>query len=79
ESEFAKSTMRLAESTRTNLIQQPCMPLQDVYLLLMDHDTQTGNSALETAAQLQMKKYFQVTQCIQGLSVIPIHSIYRAS
>ncbi|XP_069802110.1 GEM-interacting protein isoform X2 [Dendropsophus ebraccatus] len=59
ESEFAKNTIRLCESARSSLSQQTCMPLQDVYLLLLDHETYTGNSALETAAQLQMKKYCQ--------------------
>ncbi|KAM4676221.1 GEM-interacting protein isoform 2-T2 [Discoglossus pictus] len=59
ESEFAKNAMKLSESTRSTLNQQACMPLQDVYLLLMDHEIQIGNSALETVAQLQMKKYYQ--------------------
>ncbi|XP_040270565.1 GEM-interacting protein isoform X2 [Bufo bufo] len=59
ESEFAKNTIRLCESTRSSLNQQTCMPLQDVYLLLLDHEAHTGNSALETAALLQMKKYCQ--------------------
>ncbi|KAM9312010.1 GEM-interacting protein [Gastrophryne carolinensis] len=57
ESEYAKSTMRLAESARSTIGQQQSMPFQDVYLLLLDHETQTGNSALETVAKLQMKKY----------------------
>ncbi|XP_063305283.1 GEM-interacting protein isoform X3 [Pelobates fuscus] len=59
ESEFAKNTIRLSESARCNISQQPCMPLQDVYLLLMDHETQTGNSAITTVTNLQMKKYYQ--------------------
>lgn len=59
ESEFAKNTIRLCESARSSLNQQTCMPLQDVYLLLLDHEAQTGNSALETVALLQMKKYCQ--------------------
>ncbi|KAM4748596.1 GEM-interacting protein-like [Rhinophrynus dorsalis] len=59
EYEFAKNTIRLAESARTSFSQQPCMPLQDVYLLLMDSETQNSTSALETVAQLQMKKYYQ--------------------
>ncbi|XP_072255776.1 GEM-interacting protein isoform X2 [Pyxicephalus adspersus] len=57
ESEYAKNTIRLCESARSVLGQQQCMPLQDVYLLLLDHETQTGSSALETVARLQMKKY----------------------
>ncbi|XP_068130565.1 GEM-interacting protein isoform X2 [Hyperolius riggenbachi] len=57
ESEFAKNNLRLSESARSVLGQQQCMPLQDVYLLLLDHETQSGNSAIETAARLQMKKY----------------------
>ncbi|KAG8574397.1 hypothetical protein GDO81_009165 [Engystomops pustulosus] len=59
ESEFAKNTMRLCESARSSLNQQTCMPLQDVYLLLLEHEAQTGNSILETAGLLQMKKYCQ--------------------
>ncbi|XP_073509925.1 GEM-interacting protein isoform X1 [Phyllobates terribilis] len=59
ESEFAKNTIRLCESARSSLNHQTCMPLQDVYLLLLDHETHTGNSALETVALLQMKKYCQ--------------------
>ncbi|XP_053573907.1 GEM-interacting protein [Bombina bombina] len=59
ESEYAKTTMRLAESSRITFSQQPCMPLQDVYLLLMDHEIHTGASAIETVAQLQMKRYYQ--------------------
>ncbi|KAM5170813.1 GEM-interacting protein isoform 2-T2 [Mantella aurantiaca] len=57
ESEYAKNTIRLCESARSALGQQQCMPLQDVYLLLLDHENQTGSSALETVARLQMKKY----------------------
>ncbi|XP_066449331.1 GEM-interacting protein isoform X2 [Eleutherodactylus coqui] len=59
ESEFAKNTIRLCESARSTLNQQTCMPLQDIYLLLLDHETLTGNTALETVALLQMKKYCQ--------------------
>ncbi|KAG8441286.1 hypothetical protein GDO86_006860 [Hymenochirus boettgeri] len=59
EYEFAKNTIKLAESARLNFGQQTSMPLQDVYLLLMDHETQTANSALETVGLLQMKKYYQ--------------------
>ncbi|KAM3927343.1 GEM-interacting protein [Leptodactylus fuscus] len=59
EAEYAKNTIRLCESARSNLNQQTCMPLQDVYLLLLDHETQTGNSALETVGLLQMKRYCQ--------------------
>ncbi|XP_018427840.1 PREDICTED: GEM-interacting protein [Nanorana parkeri] len=57
ESEYAKNTIRLCESARSVLGQQQCMPLQDVYLLLLDHETHTGTSALETVAKLQMKQY----------------------
>ncbi|CAI9612200.1 unnamed protein product, partial [Staurois parvus] len=57
ESEYAKNTIRLCESARSALGQQQCMPLQDVYLLHLDHESQTGSSALETVALLQMKKY----------------------
>ncbi|KAM8954126.1 LOW QUALITY PROTEIN: GEM-interacting protein-like [Pelodytes ibericus] len=56
--EFAKNAIRLSDA-RCNISQQPCMPLQDVYLLLMDHETQTGNSAIHTVGQLQLKKYYQ--------------------
>uniref|UniRef100_A0A8C5PMA0 GEM-interacting protein n=1 Tax=Leptobrachium leishanense TaxID=445787 RepID=A0A8C5PMA0_9ANUR len=59
EYEFAKNTIRLSESARTNISQQPCMPLQDVYILLMDNETQTGNSAINTVTLLQTKKYYQ--------------------
>ncbi|XP_053320257.1 GEM-interacting protein [Spea bombifrons] len=59
ESEFAKNAIRLSESARCNISQQPCMPLQDVYLLLMDHETHMANSATNTVAHLQMKKYYQ--------------------
>ncbi|XP_063787637.1 GEM-interacting protein isoform X2 [Pseudophryne corroboree] len=59
ESEFAKNTIRLSESAKSILSQQQFMPLQDVYLLLLDHESQTGNSALETVARLEKKKYCQ--------------------
>ncbi|XP_073478608.1 GEM-interacting protein isoform X2 [Aquarana catesbeiana] len=57
ESEYAKNIIRLCESARSALGQQQCVPLQDVYLLLLDHESQTGSSAIETMAQLQLKKY----------------------
>ncbi|XP_041443145.1 GEM-interacting protein isoform X2 [Xenopus laevis] len=59
ELEFAKNITKLAESTRFIFTQQASMPLQCVYLLLMDHETQTANAAHDTVAQLQLKKYCQ--------------------
>ncbi|XP_056426664.1 GEM-interacting protein isoform X2 [Hyla sarda] len=59
ESEFAKNIIRLCESARNSLTQQTCMPLQHVYIPLLDHEAHTGNVALETVALLQMKKYCQ--------------------
>ncbi|KAE8619657.1 hypothetical protein XENTR_v10009890 [Xenopus tropicalis] len=59
EIELAKNTVKLSESTRLIFTQQASMPLQGVYLLLMDHETHTANAAIDMVGQLQMKKYYQ--------------------
>ncbi|XP_074836480.1 GEM-interacting protein [Carettochelys insculpta] len=59
EIDFAKNMVKIAESGRFAINQQVCMPLQLLYAMVLEHDIQVGNLAIETAGALQLREYYQ--------------------
>ncbi|NWS63457.1 GMIP protein, partial [Chunga burmeisteri] len=59
ETEFAKGTVKIAESGRNAISQQYNMPLQNLYTKVLEHDIKVGNSATETVGLLQQKEFYQ--------------------
>ncbi|XP_021106795.1 GEM-interacting protein isoform X2 [Heterocephalus glaber] len=58
ELEFTKNIMKIAEAGKASIQQQSHMPLQYIYTLFLEHDSNLGAQALETLAQ-QKRDYYQ--------------------
>ncbi|NWH81378.1 GMIP protein, partial [Piaya cayana] len=59
ETEFAKGTVKIAESGRNAICQQHNMPLRALYTMVLEHDIKVGSSAIETVGLLQQKEFYQ--------------------
>ncbi|XP_066471240.1 GEM-interacting protein [Tiliqua scincoides] len=59
EIEFAKNIMKIAEAGRNAIHSQRCLPLQNLYTMVMEHDIRTGNLAIETAGTLHDREYYE--------------------
>ncbi|GAB1605540.1 rho GTPase-activating protein 45-like isoform X1 [Argonauta hians] len=59
ETDFSKNLVRLAQSTRSTIIEDAFLPLQSVYCLLLNMDFEYASSCQKTQALLQANKFIR--------------------
>ncbi|XP_048846566.1 GEM-interacting protein isoform X2 [Brienomyrus brachyistius] len=57
EQEFAKNVTKAAEATKSCVSQQDCMPLQYVYIMIMERDMKNSQEAKKTGEMLHQRCY----------------------
>ncbi|XP_014770650.1 rho GTPase-activating protein 29 isoform X3 [Octopus bimaculoides] len=59
ETDFSKNLIRLAQTTKSTIVEDALLPLQSVYCLLLNMDSDYAASCQKTQAQLQTDKFIR--------------------